>query len=150
MIVTRAHLHSSTLQDWRHTHTFTQNPKEIEVATSLCAHRVLLRALSSSGVVGELVLRAARVGRSTPRTGFGERTGFPAPSRRRRRGEIVDTWGRERGMADAPSHQRGLGTTPTPANPRTGTLEQELSLPHHTVMYKRKKKPRTLLVRPVL
>ena len=31
-------------------------------------------------------------------------------------------------MADAPSHQRGLGTTPTPANPRTGTLEQELSL----------------------
>ena len=31
-------------------------------------------------------------------------------------------------MVDAPSHQRGLGTTPTPANPRTGTLEQELSL----------------------
>ena len=24
------------LKDWRHTHTFTQNPKEMEVATSLC------------------------------------------------------------------------------------------------------------------
>ena len=39
-------------------------------------------APSSSGVVGELVLRAARVGRSTPWTGFGERTEFPALSRR--------------------------------------------------------------------
>ena len=37
IFVTRAHLHSSTLQDWCHTHTFTQNPKETEVATSLCA-----------------------------------------------------------------------------------------------------------------
>ena len=43
-------------------------------------------------------------------------------------------------MADAPSHQRGLRTAPTPANPRTGTLEQELSnrnfpsLSHHTAL----------------
>ena len=43
-------------------------------------------------------------------------------------------------MADAPSHQRGLGTTPTPANPRTRTLKQELSLSlylHTVVLYKR-------------
>ena len=29
------HLNNSTSPDWRHTHTFTQNPKEMEVATSL-------------------------------------------------------------------------------------------------------------------
>ena len=84
IIVTRAHLHSSTLQDWRHTHTFTQKPKETKVMTSLARTESFSApsAPSSSGVVGELVPRAARVGRSTPRTGFWERTGFPALSRR--------------------------------------------------------------------
>ena len=65
---------------------------------------------------------------------MGTERGFPALSRcGRGEEETVDTRGREREkMADAPSHQRGLGTTPTPANPRTETLEQELSLSHHT------------------
>ena len=90
IIVTRAHLHSSTLQDWRHTQTFTQNPKETKVATSLARTESFSvpSAPSSSGVVGELVLHAARVGRSTPRTGFEERTGFPALSRRTLKQEL--------------------------------------------------------------
>ena len=59
------------LMDWRHTHTFTQNPKEMEVATSLWSSPSLGTATpSSSGVVHELVPRAARVVRSTARTGF--------------------------------------------------------------------------------
>ena len=48
------------LADWRHTHTFRQNPKETEVATSLCASSpsptivgVVAPGPDSSGVVGE-------------------------------------------------------------------------------------------------
>ena len=35
------HLNNSTSPDWRHTHTFTQNPKEMEVATSLSVESFL-------------------------------------------------------------------------------------------------------------
>ena len=52
-----------------HTHTFTQNPKEMEVATSLWSSPSPATP-SSSGVVRELVPRAGTCGRSTPRTGF--------------------------------------------------------------------------------
>ena len=85
----------------------------------------------SSGVVGELVLRAGTSGRSTPRTEMrNERTRFPALSRRGLRREIVDTRGRERGMADAPSRWRGLGTAPTeedqtPAESKRQDFDQE-------------------------
>ena len=60
IIIIQAHLYNSTLTDWRHTHTFTQNPKEKKVVTSLCASSPspATATPSSSGVVGELVLRA--------------------------------------------------------------------------------------------
>ena len=71
MIITQQHLNSSTSPDWRHTHTFTQNPKEMEVATSLWSSPSFVTATpSSSGLVRELVPRAARVVRSTAQTGF--------------------------------------------------------------------------------
>ena len=95
-----------------HTHTFTQNPKETKVATSLCAHRVLLLRLqlpappawSVSSCFAPHVLAARHHGR-----GFGNEPGFRRGFRclnpqRGWRGETVDTRGRERGMADAPSH----------------------------------------------
>ena len=75
------------LMDWRHTHTFTQNPKEMEVATSLWSSPSFVTATPSpSGVVRELVPRVARVVHPTARTGFwGNGRGFrrylPARSR---------------------------------------------------------------------
>ena len=58
----------------------------------------------SSGVVGEFLeacVVQARVGRSTPRLGWGTNGVSGAISARI--GGIVDARGRERGMADAPS-----------------------------------------------
>ena len=104
IIVTRAHLHSSTLQNWRHTHTFTQNPKETEVATSLCAYRVLLPrssawsrlapiplAWSISLCLAPHVLAARHHGR-----GLGNERGFRRSLGADRGEETVDTRGRER------------------------------------------------------
>ena len=144
------------LIDWRHTHTFTQNPKETKVATSLACTEFFSAPLapSSSGVVGELVPRATRVGRSTPRTGFwGTNGGFQRYLGADGGGDHRYSGSREReNGGPAGSHQRGLGTTPTPANPRTGTLEQELSLslsPHRR-LYKRSKAHQDKGLRPEL
>ena len=89
-------------------------------------------AWSVSSCLAPHVLAARHHGR-----GFGERTGFSsAVSARTKRGSNRRYSGKigkigERGkIADAPSHQRGLGTTPTPANPRTITF----SLSLHTVV----------------
>ena len=57
------HLNNFTSPDWRHTHTFTQNTKEMEVATSLWSSPSLATTTpSSSGVVRELVPRAGTFG----------------------------------------------------------------------------------------
>jgi len=116
------------LKDWRHTHTFTQNPKEMEVATSLWSSPSLVTATpSSSGVVRELVPRAARVVRSTARTGF---------------------WGNGRGLFGAisalahgiPGLARGTGTGRRRRRSSPGTRKDE---PIGT-----RTRRRTLLVRP--
>ena len=92
--------------------THIQNPKEKKglplvrpSSPSPTTVGVVAPGPDSSGVVGESLeagVPQARVGRSTPRLGWGT-NGVSGAISARIGGEIVDARGRERGMADAPS-----------------------------------------------
>ena len=123
MQFTRQHLNNTTSQDWRHPHTFTKNPKR--KGSRDFPERVVESSfhgdLNSESLRRGPRARAARCSCRAPDSSdgvLGKWTGFRRDLSADGEG-TVDARGRERGMADPPSHQRGLGTAPTPNNPPT-------------------------------
>ena len=129
------------LMDWRHTHTFTQNPKKRKWRLP-CAHRVLLPRPQLSAPPAWSVsscFAPPRVGRTTPRAGFWERTGFSGAVSARTKGERKPSilgvgrgkWRTLRptsGVSGPHRLRRTLGQEPSNRNSRTGTLELHLGI----------------------
>ena len=123
IIYSTRHLSNSTLQDWRHTHTFTQNPKEMEVATSLSVESFLSDHNSEPLRRGPRApaWRVARVVRSTARTGFWENgRGFRRYLRARSRDPGLAQGSKGRRRRNSPGtriRQEQNPTTNQPTNP---------------------------------
>ena len=117
MQFTRQHLNNTTSQDWRHTHTVTQNPKrkgsrnfpERVVESSFARPLLRVPPAWSTGSCHALFVSCARqLGR-----GFGEMDGFSTATSARMGGNCRRSGsGEGNGRRSVPP--AGLGTAPTP------------------------------------